>query len=220
MAKLRSLNITGHQKRPIKNTFIEQDNKSKGIAILFPGVGYTATMPLLYYSERLLNWLGFDVLRIEDSPYRNDSAFAELNEEAKALWLFNDATQIGRAALSIHKYEKIVLVGKSIGTLSMGHLIASHSEFKQAVCVCLTPLIKNFELVQQIQVSSNPSLFVIGTHDAHYDADLLSSLAKDQAAVVIENAGHSLNIEANLNLSLEALQETMLAVEGFLNLQV
>jgi hypothetical protein len=54
------------------------------------------------------------------------------NEQAK--WISGDVFAICNAALSYRSYPKITLVGKSLGTIAMGHLLADR-RFQSATCV-------------------------------------------------------------------------------------
>ena len=214
------MSITGHNDFNIANTLIKQDANSKGLAILFPGAGYRSTMPLLHYPERLLHWLGFDVLRIDHSPYLDIPEFQKLNSEEQISWLYADATHIGNAALENYgnNGQPIILLGKSIGTLALGHLVTNHTDFKQALCIWLTPLLKSDTLVKQLKSCSNPSLFVIGSSDHHYKADLLNSIceAENKTSLVLDNADHSLMVDQDMTRSLNTLQTTMSGIEDFL----
>ena len=42
--------------------------ETAGIAVLFPGIGYTCDKPLLYYSEKIARERGYEIKRV---PYGN-----------------------------------------------------------------------------------------------------------------------------------------------------
>ena len=42
--------------------------ETAGIAVLFPGIGYTCDKPLLYYSEKIARERGYEIRRV---PYGN-----------------------------------------------------------------------------------------------------------------------------------------------------
>ena len=107
---------------------------------------------------------------------------------------------------------------KSIGTLALGHLLTTDVRLAQARVIWLTPLLKNDRLRVQIQQCRQRSLFVIRSADPHYDR---AYLAETQAAthcemVIIDGAGHSLEIKDDVFRSLQALERMMHAVQAFL----
>src|SRR5215210_1072785 len=60
-----TLDIRGHRGDAVPNTFFAQDSETHHLAVVFPGLGYTAHMPVLYYPRRLLLERGADVLLVE-----------------------------------------------------------------------------------------------------------------------------------------------------------
>jgi hypothetical protein len=65
MASINSLSILGFNSAPVPNTFFQQEEGTEHCAIIFPGLGYTAHMPLLFYSRELMLELKADVLAVE-----------------------------------------------------------------------------------------------------------------------------------------------------------
>jgi hypothetical protein len=67
---------------------------------------------------------GADVLCVEYDYYCKP-AFRQASGAERDRWLFADATAALEAGLAQRTYEQIVLVGKSLDTLAMGHLITA-----------------------------------------------------------------------------------------------
>ena len=217
MAAARTLEINGYQGAPVPHTFFQQEKESDHLAVLLPGVGYSAHMPLLHYPLRLSLDLGADVLRLEYA-YAARAEYGALPAQEQARWLFTDVTAACRAALTQRAYQQVTLVGKSLGTLAMGHLLTAEPDLSHAQAIWLTPLLWNELLRAQIQRARPRSLFAVGTADAHYHARYLAELkaATGGEAVVIEGANHSLEIAGDAMGSLRALEQIMRAVQAFL----
>lgn len=85
------------------------------LAIFFPGIGYTNDKPLMYYSRKLLQELGYEELCVEyhDLPGKVRGDKRMLLQAANMAY---EQAKEKLAACDFTKYEQIVLVGKSIGT--------------------------------------------------------------------------------------------------------
>jgi dienelactone hydrolase len=217
MLKQKTLEIAGYQDEPVAHTFFQQEDQTRHLAILLPGAGYTAYMPLIYYPMRLLLALGADALRVE-YMYLGREDYAALPPAERLRWLFGDVTAAYRSAVAQRLYQQVTLVGKSLGTLAMGHLLTTEAELPLVQAVWLTPLLWNDRLRAQIQQAKPRSLFAIGTADAHYNEAHLAELqaATHSDAVVIDGANHSLEIEGDVMQSLQALEQVMHAFQAFL----
>jgi len=217
MYSVESLNIPGYRGKPVPNTFFRQASGADRIAILLPGWEYTCQMPLLYYPARLMLQLGADVLEIEYT-YNLSPEFQAASPLEQRQWLFTDSGAACDTTLSQRSYTEVALIGKSIGTLAMGELLATETRLAHAHTVWLTPLLREDRLRRQIFECRNPSLFVIGTADPNYNPAHLAEVKEQTGgeAVVIEGADHSLELKNNLKGSLEAMREVIDALERFL----
>ena len=211
-----ALNISGYGNEPVANIFMKQDSGTERLAVLFPGMRYTIEMPLFYYTSRLLVSSGADVLQV-DYRYHDDPSFVSAGEQEQARRLTDDVTAACRAALSQRSYREVTIVGKSLGTLAMAHLLSTEPRLNTARAVWLTPLLRNDNLRAQIKSWRGKSLFVIGTADHDYDEKLLGEVeaATRGNSLVIEGGNHSLEIEGDLFASLQALEKVMRAIRRF-----
>jgi hypothetical protein len=216
MYSVTNLNIVGYQGQPVPNTFFLQDFETRHVAILFPGYAYNASMPALYYPGRLMLARGADLLRVEYA-YNLHAEFPTLPGDDRACWLAEDVTSATNVTLAQRDYQQITLIGKSIGTLAMGYLLATVSRLRDARCVWLTPLLSDANLLAQIKESSNRSLFVIGTADRYYDPQTWNDLVQATGAqsLIIEGADHSLEIPDDTMASLHAMERVVRAMDRF-----
>lgn len=218
MISFKSLSISDYHGAPLSNTFMQQEQAARQLAVVLPGQGYTAHMPVLYYPTRLLVSRGADVLCVEYDYYRKP-AFGKASGVERDRWLFADAMAALEGGLAQRSYEQVILVGKSLGTLAMGYLIAADARLAQAPCIWLTPLVRDETLRQQIAQAKPRSLFVIGTADSHYDPAGLAEVVEATRGqrLVIEGANHGLEITNNVPESIRAMERVVQAVAAFLD---
>jgi predicted alpha/beta-hydrolase family hydrolase len=218
MYSFKTLEIAGYRNEPVSNTFLRQDKAAQQVAIVLPGVGYTCHMPLLYYPSQVLLALGMDVLWVEYNYIRRPD-YRVLSDAEQKQWLFTDVTAACQAALVQRSYQKVTLVGKSLGTVAMSHLLATGAGFAQSRLVWLTPVLRNDEVRAQIRRSGPRALVAIGTADPFYDPAYLGDLpaAVESEVVVVDGADHSLEIVGNVQQSLQILQQVTRAIQAFVS---
>jgi pimeloyl-ACP methyl ester carboxylesterase len=106
-------------------------------------------------------------------------------------------------------FDKIeILVGKSLGTRSIGHLMTNYPELGSVKTVLLTPILNDSRLINAISRNGNETLIVIGDNDPFFDKDILESL-KNRGQVkcyIVNGADHGLQIKGDLQKTLIALQ--------------
>jgi len=211
------LTIQGYRGEAVPNQFLRPEGAIDHLSVLLPGFGYTLDMPLFYYAENLLLERGWDVLRVEYA-YNKHPEFPTLPEPERDKWLLADTTAAWRAALSPRRYERVVLIGKSLGTLAMGHLLTMADPPPNVGAVWLTPLLADERLRQQISHYRGPSLFVIGTADPHFEPGVLEEMqvATTGEAVVVKNADHGMDIPGDPIASIRAVERVVEALGRFL----
>jgi predicted alpha/beta-hydrolase family hydrolase len=217
MATSTTLTIQGYRDEPVPNRFLRPEGAIDHLAVLLPGVGYTLDMPLFYSGEVRLLERGWDVLRVEYA-YNKRPEFLNLPGPERNQWLLTDTTAAWHAGLGQRTYERVVLIGKSLGTLAMGHLLTMADPPPTIGAVWLTPLLTKERLRQQIQQYGGPSLFVIGTADPQFDPVLLEKMqvATVGEAVIVKNAGHGMDIPGDPIASVRALERVVEALSRFL----
>jgi hypothetical protein len=213
--ELSSLDVLGYRDQPVPNTVILQPEPPKHLGIILPGYRYSPDMAPLDYAGRILIGQGADVLRVEYAYTRTD--FPQKSEAEQDRWISSDVFAACEAGLSYRSYEKITLIGKSLGTIAMGHLL-SDSRFRSAGCVWLTPLLTVEWLRLRIEQVQPRSLFIVGTADQFYKPDILKHLERvtDGSTTVIAGANHRLEIPGDIAGTLTALSDIVQALERFL----
>ncbi len=213
-----AITITGYDSQPLPNLFLKQEGVTDQLALVFPGLNYSADMPLLYYSAQLLLARGADVLNV-GYEYGKRADFASADAETKMAWIAADSRAALDAALQARTYRRITLIGKSIGTRAVALLAADDPRLRTARCIWLTPLLHDAGLVEKIRRGGQRGLFIAGTADSHYDAAVLPELVRSTAgkSLIIAGANHSMEIAGDVFASLRALEEILRVTADFLD---
>jgi predicted alpha/beta-hydrolase family hydrolase len=218
MVSIRTLEIAGYQQTPVPHRFFQPHAEaSTQLALLLAGGGYSSEGPVLHYPLLALLERRMDVL-VLDYPRRQAIKHWPL-EQAQACAL-TDTTAAYQAIIDQHPYQGLTLLGKSLGTLVMGELLASHTlstPVQQAIW--LTPVLSSATLREQIHQTSVPSLLVIGTDDSFYHPDWLAEAQPQSGAevLVIPQADHRLDRGLDALRSLRAIERMIEAVCAFLD---
>ena len=219
--EIASLSITGYASKPVPNRFWRQKTvNARAVGILLPGLTYSCDMPLLFYPARLLLQLGADVLQV-NSDY-TVPAFRNTSRPEQANWLGSDAQAAVQAGLAQRGYSYLVLIGKSIGTLALAHLLSQDFGAKispaNTLWVWMTPLLRQPWLVEAALRLKSLALFIAGTGDSTYDAREMERIRAATGAdlLAVDGADHSLEIASDIHKSLLILVEVMQRMEQFL----
>ena len=221
MYTYNALPITGYEGKPVPNTFMRQRDATSHAAIILPGLGYTAQMPLLFYTGNHLLARNADVLLVN---YDYMTAFRTLDRATQHRWLVADAEAAYRSLSEQRAYDRVTIVGKSLGTMAMAHLFATQTFPARVDALWLTPVLSNPDVRAHIAAFDGPSLVVIGTADRFYDADVLAQIGEtpSRTFAIIDGADHGIsfpNSDGTIDVlqSIHALETAMKAVTTFLN---
>ena len=113
------------------------------LAVFFPGIGYTADKPLMYFSRRIAVAHGCDILIMDYKGFPPKI----MGDRGRMEQSFQIALEQAEAKLSgtdLDAYDDILFVGKSIGT-AVAAKIASESPARDKIrMVIYTPLEETF----------------------------------------------------------------------------
>lgn len=211
-----TLPVRGYRDVPVPHRFFRQERETRHLGLLLPGLGYSCDMPLLYFSASHLLDLGADVLLVEYA-YSRQPEYQALAPDERTRWLLADATAACRAGLAQRDYRQVTLVGKSLGTRAMPHLLATEDGLRQACTVWFTPLLQEAGVREYLLRAPRPALVAIGTVDPHYDPATLAAVraAIQGEVVVVAEAEHALEVAGDVVRSVGALEQVMRAVQRF-----
>ena len=200
---------------PVSNRFFRQVAQAKGFALILPGLRYTCDKPLLYFTTQVLASHGFDVLQIW-TDYANPE-FEGLSQSEQFLWFLEDAKAALVAGRAQKTYEKLVLTGKSIGTLTMAFLLSQDPSIARSITIWLTPLLNLSPVTEFALGFESPALIVGGTQDSTFVPGVASQLKNkpNVTTLVFEGANHSLEIPNDPLNSLRILVEVVQGITDF-----
>lgn len=209
-----TLTVEGFGGESVPNEFVRQQSGSTTLAVLLPGQYYTCDMPLFYYAERLLVDRGWDVLRVQ-YDYRQLDDSTGMEEQLERLSI--DSRAAVDAGLAESRYQRVVLVGKSLGTIAMSHLLPTLAA-ADIWLVWLTPLLKRPDVLEYVASGTTRSLVVIGSEDSHFDPDVVDGLASDCrcATLLIDGGEHSLDLKGDAAGSAMSVVTTIRSMDRFL----
>jgi predicted alpha/beta-hydrolase family hydrolase len=209
--------IKGHQGRSVPNEFYRRTDGSSYLALVFPGMGYSAQGPLLFYTAELLFQMGYDVLVVTYS-YSTDAAYLERTKPEREHWFREDMAAVFSVAAAKTQYCEWTLVGKSLGTEAMLHLLESGQPTPSLRLVWMTPGNSHSVICSRMRSCQKPTLFLVGTSDHLYDATDYQSLRSNPNITVelFEGADHALEVPEDVDVSMGILQRCISSLRGFL----
>jgi len=213
--ELKTLDALGYKDQKVSNTFVVQSNPTGHLGIILPGYRHSADMADLHYAGRILREQGADLLRVEYRYYQTN--YLSQSEGEQNQRISEDVFAVCNACLAFRSYNRITLVGKSLGTRGMGFLLGDE-RFQKADCVWSTPPLTTEWLYSRIEQVRPRSLFIFGTADDYYQPEKLNHLVDvtNGRAVIIEGANHGLEVPESIPGSLQGLGKIVQALQGFL----
>ena len=183
--------------------------EKRGIAVLFPGIGYTCDRSLLYFSGKLLQRMGYQVI-----PLRYQGFPANVKGDAQKMqqcfFTALEQTEAQLDGVDFSAYEDIIFVGKSIGTVTALQYARAHGV--NARFVLLTPV---EQTIQFLPTGESSAIVFHGTADPWARTEVITSACADRNIPlhVVAGANHSLETGdvytdlANLQQVLEQIQK-------------
>ena len=117
------------------------DKNTPKLAVIFPGIGYTADKPLLYYTTRLAKKHGYQIQTVSygtlPENIRGDSA-----KMKQAFELASEQTEQLLHGIDWSSYGSILFISKSIGTAISSAYAFRHN--LKAKSILFTPLAETF----------------------------------------------------------------------------
>ena len=157
----------------------------KKLAVIFPGVGYTCTKPLLYYTASMAAERGYEIIRLD---YGQD------------IHTFHGRTPA--------ELEPIIFISKSIGTTIACQLETALQLKGKVHQFLMTPIPSTLRYLSDIN-----GLFFAGTADPYMPESKIHAAARnfpDKTGGIFEGCNHSLEQKGD---TLGALKNVRLIVE-------
>lgn len=163
--------------------------KNAKVAVFFPGIGYTLEKPLLYYSIKMAQQLGYDIKTL---PYDGFPAGVRGDDE-KMQQSYEIALEKTKDLLKdedFSEYEEVLFVGKSIGTIVAAKMYQDSQYQEKIRMVLYTPLDATFmhDFTKAIVFTGDADPWVGGEKSKIAD----KCEERKIPCYVYENANHSL----------------------------
>ena len=156
-------------------------------AVFFPGIGYHCDKPLLYYSRKLAQECGYEETIALSYTYDGGNIRGNEEKMQQAFESLYEQAEKSLSAIDFDKYDEILFVAKSVGTI----IASAYAEKHSIRCrqILYTPLKYTYNF-------------------AHREAIALPMYT-------YKNANHSLETTDTLE-NLKILQDVMGKTKGFL----
>ena len=184
----------------------------KRLAVFFPGIGYTADKPLLYYSRKLAEALDYEVLTLSYGGFPKKPK----GDPEKLRTCFLLAAEQAAAQMETVKwkhYDEIVFVAKSIGTAVAADLAAKCPAKERIRFVLYTPVeeLFSFSLGKAVAFTGGADPWVGGKESR------VPALCRERGipCLVVPDANHSLET-GDVRTDLETLSVVMERTKAFL----
>ena len=178
------------------------------LAVIFPGIGYTADKPLLYYSVRLARHYNYEIKIVSYSSLpQNVKGDPEKIRQTFDIAYGQTETFLNDTDWNL--YDSVLFISKSIGTVISSAYAARHNVTVKSIL--FTPLTDTFSFPQPGSIAFH------GTSDPWAETSSIQSLAaqKEIPLFLTEKANHSLET-GNVKTDLSVLKTTMERVERFI----
>lgn len=158
------------------------DRTELPVLVVLPGRAYGPDSPLLYYSIRVGECLGWDIVTVDWSEAREDSSAGLISHAASVV------DRLGSARVRF-------VVGKSLGSL----LAPAVSE-RRIPALWLTPLLNRTEVVDGVRAAVASTALVGGTADESWDDEV--ARATGLPLLVLPGGDHSLMVQTDVEASI------------------
>lgn len=183
--------------------------EQKNLAVIVPGMGYHKDKPLLYYAAKLAAAKGYERVWVEfhDLPVIDKLDLSLLRKTGEMTYM---QTVEQLAALDFDKYERVLFIGKSIGTVTMAKYIADRGIVAKQVWY--TPV------EQTVTFGTKDAVAFIGDADPCSDVPSLIKTMEGMGIPVYSypDCNHSLEC-GDVDRNLEILGDVMQKTEGYIS---
>jgi hypothetical protein len=213
---ISSLAVDHNSNRAVQNTFFRQPEASNRFALIYPGLRYSCDKPLLHYTTEILLDQGYDILQLW-TDYKNPE-FQDASQAEQTIRLIEDGKALLQVGIQSDDYSKFILVGKSLGTLTMAFILSEQPQFPELMTIWFTPLFYLPPVSNSVLELSDPAFVVGSSADQTFDSDAVNQLAdKNNIKLqVYEDADHSLEVPGDPLQSTKILSSLVEELNVFL----
>ena len=182
----------------------------KKIAVIFPGIGYHADKPLLYYAAKIAAADGYEIIRITYPDYPVNLKDADASQLKEFLGMGLKSAGEALKDLDPGSEDEILFISKSIGTVVATAYASSRRMGVRHIL--FTPLIQTFTYA-----GTGCGIAFNGTRDAWADCEKVRSSCRDLSIPIMTIAGGNHSLETgNVTEDLNNMRDIMKSVETFI----
>ena len=182
------------------------------LAVIFPGIGYTADKPLLHYSRRIAERAGYEIKVIPYSGFPK-KVRGDREKMRKCFELALEQSEKYLAGTDLDSYSDILFIGKSVGTAVAADIAARSSAKTNIRFILYTPLEATFEYPLGSAIAFTGSADPWTGGEESRIAEICAQ--RKIPCYVTEGANHSLET-ADPQQDIAALQLVMHRTEAFI----
>ena len=193
----------------------------KKLAVIFPGIGYSVERPLLYYTRKILEKSGYEVINVGYPGLEKVDIFEPITNGASAKRVSNDKASnfVAKAeklveeqleGVNFTSYSKIIFVAKSIGSV-ISALYAKQLGI-HPYHIMVTPIDYAFQFIGDERGSA-----FCGTSDPLVDFECIEKICKEKQWNFhdFKSGNHSLET-TDIDLNIDYLKKYVSVVEGLI----
>ncbi|MCH7586748.1 MAG: hypothetical protein IIC78_01735 [Chloroflexi bacterium] len=200
--------------RALVYKYYRQTEAAENLLLILPGNHYGIDGPLLYYPNRALREKGWDTFAM---VYGFQSAAESFAPEMIPSLIAETGAAIS-TVLAEREYQRVGLVGKSLGALLAVQLCSTEEMLSTARVAYLTPPLGTPFFDQLLEQTQQPSFLALGTNDRYYSSTALEAIRSRRPFVLtlVEHADHSMNIGGDVRASMEVVRKVSMDVVAFM----
>lgn len=186
----------------------------KKLAVIFPGIGYTCTRPLLYYSAAAAAEMGYELIQLDYGPDIHSFKGRNSHDLESIAHLALERITPVLSGINYSSYSKIVFISKSIGTVIACRAQENFCRTISPLHFLLTPVPSTLPYLEKID-----GLFFSGTADPYISPDLIYSAARqypDKTGKIYPDCNHSLEEKGKTLKNINTLSEIIHKLQTFL----
>lgn len=180
------------------------------IAVIFPGIGYHSDKPLLYYSSKLAQSMGYEVIKVTYPVCEVNLKEANREQILGFVGVCIDRVSSALKDKNVSKDDDVLFISKSIGTaIAAAYAVRTGLMARH---ILFTPLEETF-----IYANNSCGIAFNGTKDNWADCENVVRLCKEKNIPVttVKGANHSLET-GDVLTDTENLCDVMKSVEKYI----
>lgn len=181
------------------------------LVVIFPGIGYHADKPLLYYSKKIAGQHGYEIVQADYGNFPKGVKGSAEKMEAAFFSALEQAEEKLRE-IDFSDYEDVLFISKSVGTAVASAYAGRHGI--QTRNIYYTPVAASFQFMKQ------PGIVFHGTADSWVRTEKVRQGCETGGfpLYVTEGADHSMET-GDISKDLENLRQIMGIVEAYVKEQ-